>query len=274
MMAMVVARGASSTVRRCVSRDTGCDYAVKIINKSQDATIKDTIVAEVEILTKVLPSHPHIIKLFDVVESPAYIFLVFELLSGGELFDYLTQSVRLSEKRTRQIMYQVFSAVVHMQNYNVIHRDLKSENILLDKEGNIKITDFGFAIEASPNDQLSDLLGTPGYLAPELLKRSVESDYPGYNKEIDVWACGVIMYSLLAGFPPFWHRKQLVMLRHIMNGKYEFVSPEWDDISDPAKDMIRKLLVVDPQLRMTALEALDHPFLKRKPSVRGYIYYL
>jgi phosphorylase kinase gamma subunit len=107
-----------------------------------------------------------------------------------------------------------------------------------------------------------ELLGTPGYLAPEMLRRNVEPGAPGYSHPVDMWACGVIMYTLLAGFPPFWHRKQLMMLRNIMDGKYEFVSPEWDIISDSAKDLISKLLVTDPGKRLTATEALNHPFLQ------------
>ena len=257
----ILGRGLSSTVRRCVSRETGRDYAVKIIDKSQDDAIKESIDAEIRILST-LPRHPNIILLEDVFESPAFIFLVFELAQGGELFDYLTKMVKLSEKKTRQIMYQLFSAVEHMHAHHVVHRDLKPENILLGQNVTIKISDFGFSTTVAEGQQLSELLGTPGYLAPEMLKRSVEPGAPGYGVEVDLWACGVIMYTLLVGFPPFWHRKQLVMLRNIMEGKYEFVSPEWDGISDNAKDMVRSLLVTNPQKRMTASQALSHPFLQ------------
>ncbi|CAI8043975.1 Phosphorylase b kinase gamma catalytic chain, liver/testis isoform [Geodia barretti] len=188
--------------------------------------------------------------------------MVFELATGGELFDYLTKMVKLSEKRTRQVMFQLFTAVEHMHAHNIIHRDLKPENILLDDHLNVKVSDFGFATICEPGNTLSELLGTPGYLAPEMLRRNVEPGSPGYSHPVDMWACGVIMYTLLAGFPPFWHRKQLMMLRNIMDGKYEFVSPEWDIISDSAKDLISKLLVTDPGKRLTATEALNHPFLQ------------
>lgn len=260
----ILGTGLSSTVRKCVSRESGQEYAVKIIDKSQDIDIQDSIAAEINVLS-FLPKHKYIITLQDVFESPAFIFMVFELAPGGELFDYLTKMVKLSEKKTRQIMYQVFTALEHMHACDVIHRDLKPENILLDDHFNVKVSDFGFSVVAKETEQLSELLGTPGYLAPEMLKRSVEPDSPGYNKQIDLWACGVVMYTLLAGFPPFWHRKQLVMLRSIMEGKYEFVSPEWDEISDQAKDMIKQLLIIDPQKRLTASDALAHPFLQRQP---------
>ncbi|XP_023220436.1 phosphorylase b kinase gamma catalytic chain, skeletal muscle/heart isoform-like [Centruroides sculpturatus] len=107
-----------------------------------------------------------------------------------------------------------------------------------------------------------ELCGTPGYLAPELLRASMYENAEGYSKEVDLWACGVIMFTLLVGFPPFWHRKQMVMLRNIMEGKYEFFSPEWDDITESPKDLIRKFLIVDPKQRITATEALQHDFFK------------
>lgn len=108
---------------------------------------------------------------------------------------------------------------------------MKPENILLDENHNVKITDFGFARQLAEDEKLSDLCGTPGYLAPETLKCNMFEGSPGYSKEVDIWACGVIMFTLLVGCPPFWHRKQMVMLRNIMEGKYSFTSPEWIDIS-------------------------------------------
>lgn len=175
-------------------------------------------------------------------------------------------------------MKQLFEAVEYIHSHNVVHRDLKPENILLDDNYNIKVTDFGFARVIEPNEKLFDLCGTPGYLSPELLFASMNEDAEGYGKEVDLWACGVIMYTLLVGFPPFWHRKQMIMLRNIMEGKYEFCSPEWDDITEEAKDLvcvclqlcsfictiyipkIRKLLDTDPARRITASHSLKHRF--------------
>ncbi|KPM04766.1 cAMP-dependent kinase-like protein [Sarcoptes scabiei] len=159
-------------------------------------------------------------------------------------------------------MKQLFEAVEYLHQKNVVHRDLKPENILLDDNFDIKVTDFGFARVIQNDERLSDLCGTPGYLAPELLRASMYENADGYGKEVDLWACGVIMYTLLVGFPPFWHRKQMIMLRNIMEGKYEFCSPEWDDITEEAKDLIRKLLVIDPMKRLSASDALKHPFFK------------
>ncbi|XP_072386826.1 phosphorylase b kinase gamma catalytic chain, skeletal muscle/heart isoform-like isoform X2 [Diabrotica undecimpunctata] len=262
----ILGRGISSTVRRCIEKETGKEYAAKIIDLSTSDGINDmsTLEAtnqEVTILRHVA-GHPYIIELQDVFESSTFIFLVFELCKNGELFDYLTSVVALSEKKTRYIMKQIFEGVEHIHSMKIVHRDLKPENILLDDNLNVKITDFGFAKVLKEGEVLHDLCGTPGYLAPETLRCNMLEDAPGYSFEVDIWACGVIMYTLLVGCPPFWHRKQMVMLRNIMEGKYSFSSPEWADISDAPKDLIRKLLVVNPKDRIGIKDALKHPFFQ------------
>ncbi|XP_034186290.1 phosphorylase kinase gamma isoform X2 [Osmia lignaria lignaria] len=260
----ILGRGISSTVRRCIEKETGIEYAAKIIDISNETnedghTMKDATLQEVHILRRVA-GHPYIIELHDVFESSTFIFLIFEICKNGELFDYLTSVVTLSEKKTRYIMRQVFEGVQHVHNQGIVHRDLKPENILLDDNLNVKITDFGFARMLKTGDKLYDLCGTPGYLAPEVLKCNMFENAEGYGHEVDVWACGVIMFTLLVGCPPFWHRKQMVMLRNIMEGKYSFTSPEWADITEAPKDLIRKLLVVDPKKRISIKDALEHSF--------------
>lgn len=262
----VLGRGVSSTVRRCVEKETGKEYAAKIIDISSDdetssVCTKEATLREIQIL-KIVAGHSYIIELHDVFESSTFIFLVFELCKNGELFDYLTNVVALSEKKTKTVMKQLLEAVEFIHSKHIVHRDLKPENILLDDNFNVKITDFGFAHILNANEKLTELCGTPGYLAPELLRASMYENAEGYSKEVDLWACGVIMFTLLVGFPPFWHRKQMVMLRNIMEGKYEFFSPEWDDITESPKDLIRKFLIVDPKQRITATEALQHDFFK------------
>ncbi|XP_071873350.1 phosphorylase kinase gamma isoform X2 [Bombus fervidus] len=260
----ILGRGISSTVRRCIEKETGTEYAAKIIDISNETnedghTMKDATLQEVQILRRVA-GHPYIIELHDVFESSTFIFLIFEICKNGELFDYLTSVVTLSEKKTRYIMRQVFEGVQHVHNQGIVHRDLKPENILLDDNLNVKITDFGFARLLKAGEKLYDLCGTPGYLAPEVLKCNMFENAEGYGHEVDIWACGVIMFTLLVGCPPFWHRKQMVMLRNIMEGKYSFTSPEWADITEAPKDLIRKLLVVDPKKRISIKEALEHSF--------------
>uniref|UniRef100_L7M8X1 phosphorylase kinase n=1 Tax=Rhipicephalus pulchellus TaxID=72859 RepID=L7M8X1_RHIPC len=263
----ILGRGISSTVRRCINKETGEEFAAKIIDISSDTdgsgptSLYQATKREIEVLKRVA-GHPYIIELHDVFESTTFIFLVLELCRHGELFDYLTSVVALSEKKTKSIMKQLFEAVEFIHSKGIVHRDLKPENILLDDDLNVKVTDFGFATQLAEGETLTELCGTPGYLAPELLKASMYESSEGYDKQVDIWACGVIMYTLLVGFPPFWHRKQMVMLRNIMEGKYEFCSPEWDDITEAPKDLISKLLVVDPKKRLTAAQSLDHCFFK------------
>ncbi|XP_075705345.1 phosphorylase b kinase gamma catalytic chain, liver/testis isoform isoform X1 [Rhinoderma darwinii] len=264
----IIGRGVSSTVRRCIHRETGRQYAVKIIevtpermSPEQLQEVRLSTAKEMEILYQV-SQHPFIITLIDSYESSTFIFLVFDLMKRGELFDYLTEKVTLSEKETRCIMRSLLEAVLYLHSNNIVHRDLKPENILMDDCLNIKLSDFGFSCVLKPQERLRELCGTPGYLAPEILKCSMDETHPGYGKEVDLWACGVIMFTLLAGSPPFWHRRQMLMLRMIMDGRYQFSSPEWDDRSATARDLISHLLQVFPDKRLTADQALQHPFFQ------------
>lgn len=263
----VLGRGGCSVVRRCIEKETGQQFAAKIIDLSDSSTdgVYEATMREVEVL-RLVAGHPFIIELHDVFESSTFIFLVFELCEHGELFDHLTTVVTLSEKKTKVIMRQLLEALAHVHGKGIVHRDLKPENILLDDNYNIKLTDFGFAKVLTPSETLTELCGTPGYLAPELLRCNMIEGSPGYGHPVDLWACGVIMYTLLVGCPPFWHRKQMVMIRNIMEGKYSFQSPEWDDITDTPKDLISKLLVVEPSKRITVQEALAHDFFQILPS--------
>lgn len=258
----VLGKGISSVVRQCTEKLTGKQYAAKIVEYNNPEEREQTL-REIEIM-KSIESHPNIISIHDTFESDSFVFIVMELCPNGELFDYLTKVVRISEKKTRVLMQNILEAVHLLHNMNIVHRDLKPENILLDADMNLKISDFGFAVKLKENELLTDLCGTPGYLAPETLACSMYEDQKGYGMEVDMWACGVILFTLLSGSAPFWHRRQVIMLRTIMEGKYSFSGEEWEDISDSAKELIQNLLCVDPSKRYTAADALNSSFFQRK----------
>ncbi|KAL4002717.1 Protein kinase domain family protein [Acanthocheilonema viteae] len=197
----ILGYGLASTVRLCIEKGTGLEFAVKIVDISTERQseaearrLYNETISEVNLLRK-LSDHPSIINIHDFYETPAFLFAVFEMAPKGELFDVLNKSVTVSEKKARRLMQQLFDGVAYMHDKNIVHRDIKLENILCIDDERIVISDFGFATQLQPGQKLKELLGTPGYLAPEMLKCQMYEDEDGYSVEVDDWALGVILYT-------------------------------------------------------------------------------
>ena len=246
----------------------GQHVAVKVVKKPQSRSVErlHMIRAEVEILRSV--QHANVVRLFEIFESDAKIFLVMEELTGGELFDRLVTLGKYTEEDARYFTFKLLNAVLYLHDRNICHRDLKPENILLanaEPDAELKITDFGLSKIAAP--QLDDFLmttrcGTPGYVAPEVLAQEVShGQLRKYGTSCDMWSVGVIVYILLSAAPPFYGKTDAEMNKRIKQGTYKFPDKYWASISQPAKDFIGRLLTVDPNRRMSAAEALQHDWI-------------
>jgi len=251
--------GTFAKVKRCRNKSTGKEFAVKIIDKKM-VTDKTSIMTEITIMKNV--SHPNIITLHHVFETKLHIYLVMDLLEGGELFDLLFSRGRLSEYESSRLILNIVKGVEYLHSKHICHRDLKPENLLLVTKNNIesiRITDFG--LSKIYEKGMKTACGTPSYVAPEILAGEP------YGCEVDMWSCGVILYVLLCGFPPFYSEQDGQLYELIKSGSYSFPSPYWDDISENAKDLIRNLLVVDPSKRFTPKQILAHPFVTNYRSL-------
>lgn len=207
--------------------------------------------------------HENVVQLVEVFDTGKTFYMVLEMCSGGELFDRIEQKDHYSEDEARAVVLQVNAALHHCHEKGVIHRDLKPENLLYSRpapDENIKLADFGLAYVLSPDVLVSTACGTPGYIAPEVLNNI------GYGKEVDMWALGVVMFILLSGCPPFFDDSIQSLFKLIRSGIFQFYRPEFDSVSDDAKDMIRRLLSVDKDTRMTSGEVMEHPWMKTAPG--------
>ncbi|XP_013982116.1 calcium/calmodulin-dependent protein kinase type IV [Salmo salar] len=250
-------RGATSVVCRCRQKGTQKPFAVKTLKKTVDKKIVRT---EIGVLLRL--SHPNIIKLKEIFETPSEISLVLELVTGGELFDRVVEKGFYTERDAADAVKQVLEAVAYLHENGVVHRDLKPENLLYATsapDAPLKIADFGLSKIIDDQVTMKTVCGTPGYCAPEILRGCA------YGPEVDMWSVGVITYILLCGFEPFFDdRGDQYMFKRILNCEYEFVSPWWDNVSLNAKDLVRKLIVQDPKKRLTTLQALQHPWVTGK----------
>mmetsp|Transcript_12511 Transcript_12511/g.23232 ORF Transcript_12511/g.23232 Transcript_12511/m.23232 type:complete len:336 (-) Transcript_12511:93-1100(-) len=250
--------GSFATVKVATPKDDkGEVRAVKIMNlttmKAEDAEALET---EMQILHDL--EHPNIVKLFETYRSKKNVYLVMELMTGGEMFDRIVAKEHYEEAMARKDLTQIAQALEYCHKNHIVHRDLKPENLLYadaTDDSVVKLADFGLAKMVSEKPLMKTACGTPGYVAPEILYGQE------YDFKVDVWSFGVISYILLCGFPPFYHPNNAELFRQIKRGKYEFPSPYWDNVSKEAKEFIASMLVQNPADRPTMTEVLQNPWL-------------
>uniref|UniRef100_A0A8C5GUN5 calcium/calmodulin-dependent protein kinase n=1 Tax=Gouania willdenowi TaxID=441366 RepID=A0A8C5GUN5_GOUWI len=264
-----LSRGAFSIVRRCVKKSTGQEYAAKIIN-TKKLSARDHQKLEREARICRLLKHPNIVRLHDSISEEGFHYLVFDLVTGGELFEDIVAREFYSEADASHCINQILESVSHIHQHDIVHRDLKPENLLLAskmKGAAVKLADFGLAIEVQGDQQAwFGFAGTPGYLSPEVLRKDP------YGKPVDIWACGVILYILLVGYPPFWDEDQHKLYQQIKAGAYDFPSPEWDTVTPEAKNLINQMLTINPAKRITADQAIKHPWVCQRSTVASMMH--
>ncbi|CAH2274939.1 calmodulin dependent kinase II beta subunit [Pelobates cultripes] len=264
-----IGKGAFSVVRRCVKLCTGHEYAAKIIN-TKKLSARDHQKLEREARICRLLKHPNIVRLHDSISEEGFHYLIFDLVTGGELFEDIVAREYYSEADASHCLHQILESVCFTHSCDIVHRDLKPENLLLAskcKGAAVKLADFGLAIEVQGEQQAwFGFAGTPGYLSPEVLRKEA------YGKPVDIWACGVILYILLVGYPPFWDEDQHKLYQQIKAGAYDFPSPEWDTVTPEAKNLINQMLTINPAKRITAHEALKHPWVCQRSTVASMMH--
>lgn len=253
--------GHYGVVRRGVRRLDGARVAVKTIPKKR-AIYVDMLRNEINVLRSL--DHINIVRLYDQFEDEKVVHLVFELCTGGELFEPIAdQSFRFTERQASRLVRKMLLAVKYCHDRSIVHRDLKPENMLLSSGGvdsELKVIDFGLATHIKPAELLSRHVGTPYYIAPEVLEKR-------YGKACDLWSIGVITFTLLCGFPPFWGDTEREIYGRIRRGYYAFEGPDWQLRSQHSKDLIQKLLTMNPRRRLTVDEALCHPWIVHEGEV-------
>ncbi|KAK5599808.1 Death-associated protein kinase 3 [Crenichthys baileyi] len=255
--------GQFAIVRKCKEKSTGDEYAAKFIKKrrlssSRRGVSREEIEREVNILREI--QHSNIITLHDIFENKTDVILILELVSGGELFDFLAEKESLTEEEATQFLKQILDGVHYLHSKRIAHFDLKPENImLLDKNvpnPRIKLIDFGIAHQIKAGNEFKNIFGTPEFVAPEIV------NYEPLGLEADMWSIGVITYILLSGASPFLGETKQETLTNISAVNYDFDEEYFSNTSELAKDFIRRLLVKDPKKRMTIDDSLEHPWIK------------
>ena len=256
----VVGSGAFASVRLGVHKTTKQVRAIKVLKKEK--INMDDLTKEVGILSKL--THPSIMQIYEIYEDKANLYIVSEYCKGGELFDVISEKGTFSENEACIIMKQILSGICYAHQNGIVHRDIKPENILMDGKSEdliIKIIDWGCAttIDKSKNERLTSIEGTSYYIAPEVLKGN-------YDEKCDIWSCGVILYILLCGYAPFFGESDEEIFKAVEKGVYDFPNAEWDSVSEEAKELVKKMLEIDPEKRISALDAMQDVWIKNHES--------
>ncbi|CAA3011918.1 calcium-dependent protein kinase 32-like [Olea europaea var. sylvestris] len=256
-------RGEFGVTYLCTDKSSREVFACKSMSKKKLRTRVDIedVRREVEIMKK-LPKHPNIVSLKDTYEDDNAVHIVMELCEGGELFDRIVARGHYTERAAAAVTRTIVEVIEMCHKHGVMHRDLKPENFLFanKKETSpLKAIDFGLSVFFKPGERFNEIVGSPYYMAPEVLKRD-------YGPEVDVWSAGVILYILLCGVPPFWAETEQGVARAIIRSVVDFKRDPWPKVSDRAKDLVKKMLNPDPKQRLTAQEVLDHPWLQNAKS--------
>ncbi|RMD43908.1 hypothetical protein DV735_g1177, partial [Chaetothyriales sp. CBS 134920] len=259
-------KGHFATVYLCVQRSSGFKFAVKKFEKRLgESQRSQTEGLQQEIAMLMSVSHPNVLCLKDTFDEHDGVYLVLELAAEGELFNWIITKQKLSEAETRKVFIQLFQGTKYLHERNIVHRDIKPENVLLtDKNLSVKLADFGLAKIIGEESFTTTLCGTPCYVAPEILQNS---RHRKYTKAVDIWSLGVVLYICLCGFPPFsdelyTNQNPYTMAQQIKLGRFDYPSPYWDSIGDPALDLIDRMLTVDVRRRLTIDECLEHPWTR------------
>ncbi|XP_010493983.1 PREDICTED: calcium-dependent protein kinase 2 isoform X1 [Camelina sativa] len=252
-------QGQFGTTFLCLEKGTGNEYACKSISKRKLLTDEDVedVRREIQIMHH-LAGHPNVISIKGAYEDVVAVHLVMELCSGGELFDRIIQRGHYTERKAAELARTIVGVLEACHSLGVMHRDLKPENFLFvskEEDSLLKTIDFGLSMFFKPDEVFTDVVGSPYYVAPEVLRKR-------YGPESDVWSAGVIVYILLSGVPPFWAETEQGIFEQVLHGDLDFSSDPWPSISESAKDLVRKMLVRDPKRRLTAHQVLCHPWVQ------------
>eukprot|EP00276_Gloeochaete_wittrockiana_P004149 CAMPEP_0184660824 /NCGR_PEP_ID=MMETSP0308-20130426/35427_1 /TAXON_ID=38269 /ORGANISM="Gloeochaete witrockiana, Strain SAG 46.84" /LENGTH=443 /DNA_ID=CAMNT_0027101687 /DNA_START=158 /DNA_END=1489 /DNA_ORIENTATION=+ len=251
----VLGRGGFSVVQLAREKSTGKFYAAKRITRQIVEDNKVSVMREIEVLRRL--NHPHVLLLHDIYETREELCILTELIRGGELFDRILQQGSYSEKDAADVIRTILLGLAHVHSRNIAHCDLKPENLMYvtpDADADLKIIDFGLAHFVGDGD--TSLAGTPEYIAPEVIRGL------GYSQPVDMWSVGVVLYILLCGYYPFYGKHYKDIFKKSCSGVVDFPANPWQNISAQAKDLIQKLLEVDPYTRLTALQTLEHPWVR------------